>query len=86
MSDAPTICRQCKHLFRVNKNDAVWRFLCMATPMPPAFNYVIGEIVADPPYQYAIKKNYGNCVDYREGVNSLSPNKLNSDGTPIDDQ
>ena len=85
MNDKPTICLNCAHLYRVNKNDAAWRWLCMAAPMPKWFSFVLGELIADPPYQFCAKKNFGDCVDYREGVNSLSPDLLNPDGTPKDD-
>lgn len=84
MSDDPTICRFCKHLYVVNKTDRPYRYLCMAAKMEPWFNYVIGESIADPPYQFCAKKNFGDCVDYAPGVNSLSPPKLNPDGTPIE--
>jgi len=82
MSDAPTICRQCAHLYVVNKTDAYWRWLCKAAPLPKWFNFLTGEAVADPPYSLCKSKNFGDCVDYRPGVNSLSPNLLNPDGTP----
>ena len=84
MSDDRPVCKACGHLYVVNKSDAYWRWLCMASPMPKWLNFVTGEFIADPPYALCKTKNYyGDCPDYEPGINSLSPDKLNPDGTPI---
>lgn len=73
MSDAGAICRQCRHLFVVNKGDSWWRWLCMKAPMPARWNPVLGETIADPPYALCRYTNSGDCEHFEAGFNQLNP-------------
>lgn len=68
-----TVCTKCKNLFVVNKSDQWYRWLCMAKKREQEFNPVTGDTVADPPYELCRYINYGGCIHYEAGVNSLSP-------------
>lgn len=72
----PTVCARCAHLYIVNAKDGYWRWLCLKQPRAAWFNRVTGETKADPPYARCVDLNDGNCPEYSEGVNSLSPDKL----------
>lgn len=72
----PTICAECRHVFIVNKSDAWYRWLCLASPKSKWFNPVNGVIAADPPYQFCKMLNNGNCEMFEPGPNQLGPDKL----------
>ena len=55
----PTICRDCEHLYVVNKNDRWYRWLCIRSPVTE-INFVSGTI--DPPYKLCRFVNYGECA------------------------
>ena len=58
-SCVPTICRDCEHLYVVNKNDRWYRWLCIRSPVTE-INFVSGTI--DPPYKLCRFVNYGECA------------------------
>lgn len=72
----PTVCATCANLYIVNPRDGYWRWLCKKQPRAAWFNRVTGQTLADPPYAKCIDLNDGNCPEYTQGVNALSPDKL----------
>lgn len=76
----PTICTDCANLFRVNAKDHWVKWLCLASPTEQ-ISYVTGKL--DPPYRFCRFINFGDCIMFKPGINSLSPDKLqeNKDGS-----
>ena len=60
-----TVCKRCDHHYMGSKSEPYWRWLCTAAPLDAWDNFVTGETVADPPYQFCKEINrYGNCPMY----------------------
>lgn len=68
-----TLCKDCAHVYVVGKNDPSWKWLCMKKPREQEFNYQTGETVADPAWERCRHINYGNCIHFDAGPNSLKP-------------
>ena len=71
-------CVSCFHLYRVDKNDGYWRWLCKEAPLPDWYNPVTGETVADPPYRtcQSVRRELGNdneCPRFLAGPNQIHP-------------
>lgn len=62
MSLEPTYCERCRHVLRVEKSAAPWRWLCIKHRRIEGFGFVTrGTWDAFPPYLYCKDVNGGCC-------------------------
>lgn len=71
-----TLCINCKHMQAIGKSAPEWTWLCSANPKELGFSYLTGKETGEP-YRLCKHMNTGgNCPQYEEGINSLSPDRL----------
>lgn len=62
-----TFCERCAHVYKPDKNDAPWRWLCIKHRRVEGFGFVTtGAWDGFPPYLYCKDVNGGQCPLYEE--------------------
>lgn len=74
-------CISCRYVYRVNKDDRWFSWLCKKAPVPQEYNPVIGEVIADPPWLKCInvRRRQGtenDCLMHEPGPNVFSPREM----------
>lgn len=78
--ESVTICAKCANMFQPTTNAREWQWLCRAQPQELRFSYLTGEETGTPYRECRHVNTDGNCPYFKEGINSLSPDRLIPDG------
>jgi hypothetical protein len=61
-SSTPTFCNQCRHVYRVNRYDEPYRWLCLRHRCLPGFGWVANQAwESNAPYLRCERVNGGMC-------------------------
>lgn len=65
MRHEPTFCETCAHVYKVDRHDPPWRWLCIKHRRIEGFGFVTRKTWDDfPPYLYCRDVNGGQCPLY----------------------
>lgn len=69
MSDGPTICDHCAHVYRERRSDPPWRWMCIKHKRGEGFGFVTAGMWDDfPPYAFCKDVNLGHCPLYEKAA------------------
>jgi hypothetical protein len=79
--DGPVFCDDCEYVFRVNRGDPPWRWLCVRHKRLDVAGFVARDELAHAPYAPCYRVNYGLCPLYERARTVENAPTINDNGS-----